>query len=486
MWGKRGLALAAVALVMLSAVGPAAALSFADGDAPNPTIEAETTIDSYQVGWGDDLRYEDDSGSVTQLPASVNSSTDVADLGSGHVNPYTFAVTDMEFEDAGAFPHDSNKSALDATEWTTSGASLTNTTTAPGVEAVEFSASAAGDSATYDTSITSDAEKRYFQAFYDVPSATAGEINVTIHDATDGDTATVKLYDADGNTSDANVGATTTGEGKAIQVQVGQLTTSGGDSTMDEIGKIVVSADGAATVDISAVNLDKTSKYNLGQKYVDTDDDDELETETIYQATGPISVNSITTLGTTFSDGTIHGITAPLLFQASDLPDSDRETSFDSDNAYPNWDVVADLKYRISLPSAYDLSYANAELKQTQKWPSTRYATVQYAEGVGDTDFADISSWTDVTSSFSAEGEEVSLDSTVSVGTEYAVSYDLKLTGQEASAMQQAMSGGSTGGIFGSSSGGLVGSIVGFFTSIPGMVVGMVGALAGGRYFGWV
>lgn len=484
MAARRSIAALAAALVLLSAIAPAAAaLSFVEGNAPNPAIEADTTIDSYDVTWGDNLQYEDDSGSVTDLPASVNSSTDVDNLGNGHVNPYTFSVTDMEFEDAGAFPHDSNDSALDASEWTTTGASLTNTTTAPGVEAVEFSASASGDQASYSTSITSDAEKKYFQAFYDVKSASgATQVTATIHDATDGDTATVMLYDASANTADAAVGANSTGEGKAMQVQVGKLSASGGDSSIDEIGKIVVSADGAATVDMSAVNMDKTSKYAIGEQYVNTDtSDSDLETETIYEATGPVSVNSVTTLGTTFDDATIHGLTAPMLFEASELSDADRKTAFESDNAFPNWDVVADLNYRLELPSAYDLSYANAELKQTQKWPATRYATVQIAEGAGDTNFDDISTWTDLTADYNTEDQDLTLDSTVSVGTEYAVSYDIKLTGQEADAMQQSMQAGG-GGIFGSSSGG----IVGFFTSIPGLIVGGVGALAGGRYFGWV
>jgi len=271
MRGRKGLAALLAALVLLStATAGVAALNFTDGEAPNPRISADVTVDAFETSWGDDLKYEDDSGAVTDLPATVNRSDDVDDLGNGHVNPYTF-MTDVEFEDAGAFPHDSNDSALHADEWTTSGAAVSNVTTAPGVDAVEFDASADGDSMTYETDISSNAEKKQLQMFYDVSDASgASEVTVTIHDATDGDTAEVKLYDDDGNTSDIDVGATETGEGKAIQVQVGELDASGGDNSIEEIGKIVVSADGAANVDFSAINLDKTSKYDLGEKYVQT------------------------------------------------------------------------------------------------------------------------------------------------------------------------------------------------------------------------
>jgi len=154
---RKLLAVAAMmmALLVVSAT-PAAAISvgdlnFGEDGAPNPYVETDVTVDSYDVDWGDDPQYEDDSGDVTDLPATVNSSDDVDDLGTGAVNPYSYHVTDLEFEDAGAFPHDDeDASALNASEWSTSGASMSDTTTAPSVDAVNFDASADGDSATYD------------------------------------------------------------------------------------------------------------------------------------------------------------------------------------------------------------------------------------------------------------------------------------------------------------------------------------------------
>ena len=491
---RKLLAVATVMMALLVATTPAAAVSAGDlnhgaDGAPNPYVSADVTVDSYDVGWGDDPQYEDDSGEVTDLPAAVNSSDDHDELGNGHVNEFSFTVTDIEFADAGEFPRNSNDSALHADEWTTSGATMSNVTTAPGVDAVEFAASTAGDSATYDRAdaeITSDAEKRYAQFFYDLTASGASTVTATIHDGTDGDTATVELYNASGDTSAMNVGANTTGEGKAMQVQVGKLDASGGDSTIQEIGKVVVSADGAANVDFSAINLEKTSKYKLGERYHDDDDDDELETETIYEATGELSVHSVDTLGSTFDDATIHGLTFPAHFEAAQLSGDDVAVSEKSgeDAGYPNWDKFTTIQYRLTLPDAYDLSYSNAELKADQKHTEPHYVSVQYAEGTSDTAFDDIedSSWSDITSSFSSEGKEVSIDTTVQPGTSMVLEFDNVWTSSEYQNLTSGDSGnsGGGGGIFSTGSGGILSMIL----SPIGAIVAVISGLAG-RAMGW-
>lgn len=487
----KGKLLGALLVVMLVAQPVAAlggGLNYDSGEAPNPTITADTTVDSYEVSWGDDPQYENDNGEVVDLPASVNTSTDVDELGNGAVNPYTYTVTDVNFSAAGEFPRsgDSNNdaSALDASEWSTSGATLTETTTAPGVDAIDYTASTSGDTATYDNfTISSDAEKRHFQAFYDVTDASgATEITATIHDATDGDTATVYLYDADGNTADTAVGANSTGEGVAMQVQVGDLSASGGDSTIDEIGQVVISADGAGSVDMSAINLEKQGQWSLGTQYVDSDtSDDNLETETVYNATGPVSINSVESMGPVFDNADINGLTFEAMYSGSQLADEDVATEFASDNAYPQWDSVLTANYRLELPSAYDLSHSNAELQMDQQWAETRYVAVEVAEGVSDdTNLTNVSdsSYTEYTSSFTSEGQTVSLDSTVSVGDNYDVRVKLLLTGDEASAMQ---STGGGGGVLGGGGGGIVDFLIG----IPGAILVALGGL-GARAKGWV
>jgi hypothetical protein len=302
----------------------------------------------------------------------------------------------------------------------------------------------------------------------------ATEITATVHDATDGDTATVYLYDADGNTADTAVGANSTGEGVAMQVQVGDLSASGGDSTIEEIGQVVISADGAGSVDMSAINLEKQGQWSLGTEYVDSDtSDDDLETETVYNATGPVSINSVESMGSTFDNADINGLTFEAMYSGSQLADEDVATEFASDNAYPQWDSVLTANYRLELPSAYDLSHSNAELQMGQQWAETRYVAVEVAEGVSDdTNLTNVSdsSYTEYTSSFTSEGDTVSLDSTVSVDDNYDVQVKLLLTGDEASAMQ---STGGGGGVLGGGGGGIVDFLVG----IPGVALAALGAL---------
>lgn len=497
---KAVLAIAMAFLVAVSMSAPAIAgvasntLNYG-ADAPNPVKKVDTvTVDAYEVGWGDSLKYEDNNGDVQDFEATLNSSQDNDDLGTGTVNPFTYTVTDVNFSDADDFPRkgedDNSASALDPGEYTTgANATMSDVTTAPGVDAVEYAATdnANGDATYSNFSITSDAEKRYFQAFYDIDSASATLVTATIHDATDGDTAVVELYNSSANTDTANVGANSTGEGKAIQVQVGDLSASGGDGTMQEIGKVVIDGDGAANVDFSAINLEKTGKYKLGTKYVDNDDDDDLETEDIYQATGPISVHSVTTLGSTFDNAVINGLSFPAHFQASDI-DTEAAIQIDSGDAssYPSFDVVLDIYYKITLPDAYDVSYSGVDLEQTTQWPGERYATVEYNENAGDTDFDDMqdSDWTSKTSSFDAQDKDITIDSTISVGNQDALHYSMKLTQGEADAMQNtgsASTSGGGGGLFGGSGGGFWSML----TSIPGMIITGIGAFFGGRRLGW-
>ncbi len=482
-----GAVLAAFA-VLLSGVAPALAaggLNYSDsGKAPNPYIAVDSvTVEDWDNSEFDSpLEYYDDSGEAAELPATVNRSDDPDKLGNGTVNPISVTATDIDVEEFGGFPRkdgeDNNKiSVLHADEWTTSGATVSNVTTAPGVSAVEYAGTASSDSSSYsDFSITSSVEKRYVQIGADISSA-SGTPTFEVHDS-DGDYVVVELYNSSADASDAAVLANSTGEGQVLQTQVGKLEVKGsGDGTMGEMTKIVVSGD--VNADFSLINLEKTGQYTFGQKYVESDNSDDLETEDITEPNGEYRVHSVDTFGSTLDNAVFKGLSVTADFRASDLASSDVKSSFEKDNAFPNWDTVADLYYKISLPSAYDLSYSGVTLVQEQQWPGTRYVTLEVAEGVGDTEFSDISSWSSKASSFDNQDKTHTLDSTVSVGTEYAIHIQLKLTGDEASAMQTA--GGSGGaGIFGGGSGGIMDTIFG----LPGLIAGAVVGLFG-RSQGW-
>jgi hypothetical protein len=453
-----------------------------DGKAPNPYFDVDSlTVDSWNNSDFDSpTEYYDDSGDPAEIPGDVNRSEDVADLGTGHVNPISVTATDWDVDEFGEFPRkgeaENMASALDASEWTTNGGSVSDSSTAPGVDGVEVSTTTGtnDDRATYDNfSITTDAEKRYIQLAADVSSA-SGTPTVQFND-TDGDYVVVELYNATANASADSVLANGTIEGNVIQVQAGSLRVQGsGDGTLNEIQEFTVHGD--VTVRFALINLEKTSPYTFGEQYVDSDDDDDLETETIREPHGEFSVHSVDTFDSVFADGEVNGLSYPARLEAAQLSSENVNATFESNDAYPTWDSVPDIYYRMELPDAYDLSYSGVTLAQEQRWPGSRYVSVDVAEGVGDTDFADIDSWNSNAGSFSNQNTVHTLDSTVSVGTTYAVYVQLKLTGDEASPMQQ---GGGTVPM--GDDGGT--DWVDFFIGLPGVIAvaatGVVGRLAG-------
>jgi len=442
-----------------------------DSAAPNPTLNADVTVDEWNgADFSEALQYYDDSGEAAQLPASVNASND---------NPITLTATDIAFEQRDEFPRKSEEdgdnaaSALDADEWTTSGATVSSTTTAPSVDALNYAGSASSDSATYSNFTVEDGEKGYLTIAADINSA-SGTPTLQVTDG-DGDYVEVTLYDASGDASNDTVLANSTGEGMVLQEQVGDLTVQGGgDGTFDSAEEITISGD--VDADVSVLDAERTRELTFGERLVENDDG-ELETETITEPHGEYSVANMDGFDEVMSDATIYGLTVDAMFQASDLQDAENvNAEFSQDNDYPQWDSVGSFEYRLQLPTAFDLSYSNTEFVDEPELPGERYKTVEVAEGVGDTDFSDIDSWSDVTDSYGSS--EVTLDSTVSSGTVYAVSYDVVLTSGEVSAIQSAAGGGA--GPMDAANGGLWDKII----SIPGGIIAAVLGIFGINKFG--
>ncbi|OYR55532.1 hypothetical protein DJ73_02200 [Halorubrum sp. Ea1] len=442
-----------------------------DSAAPNPQISADVTVDEWNGSdFSEALQYYDDSGEAAQLPASVNASND---------NPITLTATDIAFEQRDEFPRkddetgENSASALDASEWTTSGATVSSTTTAPSVSALNYAGSASSDSATYSNFSVTDGEKGYLTIAADINSA-SGTPTLQVTDG-DGDYVEVTLYDSGASAVDDTVLANSTGEGMVLQEQVGDLTVQGGgDGTFDSAEEITISGD--VDADISVLDAERTRELTFGERLVENDDG-ELETEMITEPHGAYSVANMDGFDEVMSDATIYGLTVDAMFQASDLQDAENvNAEFSQDNDYPQWDSVGSFEYRMKLPTAFDLSYSNTEFVDEPDLPGERYKSVEIAEDVGDTEFADIESWSDVTSSFGSS--EVTLDSTVSSGTVYAVSYDVVLTSGEVSAIQSAAGGGA--GPMDTANGGLWDKII----SIPGGIIAAVLGIFGINKFG--
>mgnify|MGYP000642797929 CR=1 FL=1 len=482
--------LAALLVTSLAAPAAMAAPDFNENAsaAQNPYIETDVTVSNFDRAEMEPGQYEDDSGEIATLPGSVDQSQDVDDIGSGTVNPYHFVATDVDFSDAAAFPHASeNVSAVhNESKWTVdesgSAGSMTvsDSSTAPGVEALEVSTSSQTDTDTAtasfsDVSITSDAEKRYLQAMLDVNALDSGATVELRAVDSDGDYVATTI-NTSASASDDDVIATGTGGGYVIQEQVGALTTQGsGDGTMAAIEEVeVVVMDGDATVRLSALNADKTSEWSLGDERVDTDDQDDFETETVRDVSEPgaVHIYNLDTMGSTFDNAEINGLEMPMRFAASDLASDEQEVNvtFQAAESYPSFENRMEAYYRLELPAAYDLSYANATLKQDVTVPSSRFQTAEIAEGASDTEFSEIDGWTDVLGSIGSQGDTVTLDDTIQPGQEIGYHATVLVTDDEKSELQQI---GGAGQFASSSGGGLISMILSPF----GALAGAAGAL---------
>jgi hypothetical protein len=448
-----------------------------DAKTPNPAIETDVTVEEWNgADFDSALEYYDDAGDPATLPASLNESND---------NPVTLTATAIEFDQGDEFPRldeeddENSASALDASEWTTSGATVSDSTTAAGVDALNYAGTASSDSASYTNVSVADGEKSYVTIAADINSA-SGTPTLRLTDG-DGDYVEVTLYDSTGTAGDDTVLANSTGEGKVLQEQVGSLDVQGsGDGSFGTTEE--VSLHGDIDADVSVLDAERTRELTFGERLEDTDDDDELETVTITDPRGEYAVTGLDTLDEVMSDATIYGVTADAEFAASDLrDDEDVSVEFGPSSDYPQWDQLGELAFRLELPTAFDLSYSSPQLVDEPTLPSERYKSVEIAEDTGDTAFDEID-YTSVASSYDGS-EEISLDSTVSTDTEYVVSYDVTLTNDEVSAIENAASSGGAG-IMASSGGGPLSGIIGFVTSIPGMIVSGLAGLVGIRVFG--
>lgn len=499
-----------VAIMVASVAIPAFAavsneLNFGgDAPAPDPFHDEDTLTKDHNMSWGSSdsvaLDYENDNGDRVSADASLNTSYD---------NQYRITASHIDDPDWAEFPRkgsdtegDNTASALDASEWSKSGQnssqlSVSDVETAEGVAAVQIGTDGtmgSGDTATatYNNfTVSSDESKRYLTVVLDVTTLDTGAtVWVNVTDA-DGDYKAAQI-DTGANAGNNDVIANSTGDGQVLQVQLADLTTEGsGSGTWNDIESVDVEVEnGDATVEVAYLDLEKKGEIAFGTKKANTDSDDALEEVDIVEPRGEYKVHDLGTLDSSLDNAVVRDMKVKgVHWRASDLTDSsDYQVTFEDASDYPSFDKVLDVYYRVEVPAAIDLSHSGLEFRHQTQWPGDRYIVVETKEGVGDTEFDDVSNWNDQTSSFSAQDKNVTLDSTVSSGTEYAVHMKLKLTQSEADAMQstggQASSGG--GGLFASSGGG---GLVGFLTSLPGMLVvaglGIVQKIRGGIPFNW-
>jgi hypothetical protein len=461
-------AIAFAAILVVSTLGGATmAVAAQDSTPDGPAVETEgtVTIDSYNVTW-DPVSYENNNGDVESLEAHVNDSAD---------NPWMYTPTDVEFADATKFPHESDESWANASRWTASGATVSEADSP--TNGVEVAMSAQGDSATYELpeDVTDDESKRYLQMAVDVSAlSSSGVVEVRVVDA-DGDYKMAELNAS--RSSGEDLVGNATGEGFVFQRQLGKMdttTVSGSDGTFNDISAVEVHATtGTGTVRFSLMNTDRMSKYTLGTEMVDSDGDDDLETETVYEkkTDGQLAITGLDSMGSAFDEAVIHDLGIDVVRSPADIPDNRVWVETEQTDERPGYYGTATVTIDTGVVSGYDVSWSSVATVEEVPYLEARYLTVEYAEGVGDTDPSDVddSAWSDITSSYSSQGTNVTVDDTIQPGQTNYVQYELQLQQGEFNALQNwAESGGGAGG----------GAMGGGLTNLP-LIGGVVAVLLG-------
>lgn len=522
---RRSILAVTMALLLVASLpgtAMAADLDYGYDGTPNPWVDVNTqTISAFPMEKGtthSDVSYYDDSGDWVDDPNFVVNTT--SDIESGdNVNPYSFTVTDIEDDSFGAFPRrgdaeddedtddppevDNLASALDAGEWTKSGANkseltISDTTTANNVEAVRFDTGtsmtsgdiATGEYANWTSELDSDESKRVLMLAVDVDTLDSGtEVQINVTDES-GDYKQVVINSSE-NYEDDTVLANGTGDGYVLQTKLSDLTTNGGGS-WDNIENITVTVrDGDFDGSFAWIDLEKKGQVTLGKEKHDGDDSDTDYDDTqkiVDNVTGDISVFELSTLDTEFDDAVIHDLSFPAQWRAQDLDADSVVTEFSATSSHPGYDQTVDIWYRFELPSAIDLSYSGVSLEDQLVWDGERYITAEYQEGVTQEDFEDADWRADDANPSSISGydsvdDEVQIDGTVSSDTGMVVHFVLKLTDDEAGAMQATGDGAAAMGPTDSGSSGLLGGLFDFLGSIPGMIASFVTGVVGVRWW---
>ncbi|WP_311170642.1 hypothetical protein [Halobellus ordinarius] len=449
--------------------------------------EDELTIESHDQSSMDWLEYEGDNGDIKTIDAHVNGTDGDAKV--------AYRADQLEADALGQFPRYSDEENntdtwLNTSQWTsTTGVTVSDTdgATAAGVPSIEiasdgsFTDGTTGNAEyTLSDPITSDVEKLYLQSILNVDTLDSGAVvEVQVRDG-DGDYVNATIDSSATATAEDTI-ANQTANGVIYQRQLGQFAVEGnGDGSLDAVETVRVEIrDGDGTVTMTGLNVQKKSRWDFGEERVldtSTDDDDDYTSETVRERPmgGEIEMSSLQGLGEEFSSATIHKLTyLNVEYRLQDKPDS-VSMAFTEAKNYPGFPTLLDLSWRRTIPTAYDISHGNLELKHRQTFMSERYIQIRYAEGVGETSTDDIadSSWIDLSSSLGEENTEITADSTVQPDTTYVVEFEVKLLEDQVSALEKS---GGAGGFWGSDGGG--GPFSSLYNWVAGGVVGLLSML---------
>lgn len=497
---RRAMQLGVGAAAALATAGVATAaggnLNYGSELTPNPEARGLVSIEEVDVG-SDPLEYVDDDGTTRSL-AEFGAQIRTRDDEDEPLNPVRFYAFDLESDELSAFPRGVDYeldeethevSALDPDYWTVdadltvseytppsggSGLSIAGGGLTDGAEAtMRFDDGTDGDGWSWE--ISSGELRRYLQVglnVVDLPADATVEIRV------EDSTGTVVSTSIDSTLEDDedDVIATGTTTSQIYQVQLGDIA-----SGLDTIEAVEIAMqDNDAEIEIFALNVERESRWTFGvEEYLDEDDD--LQTSTIYQPSGEIQVRSVGDLSDSFGNAVLHSPEYEVALAASRVDDSLVDVDPDADPGRYRFDERLEVVQNIEIPTSYDLSWGSLELVEEVRHPSDRYNAVKSATGLEEAqEIADIEDLdtTDRTPDMEDAAEEsvVVLETTASPGETVVVYHDLLLTESE---HDELTSTAAIGGPVGSSGGSFLSTPLGIATAIGSGVVGYLAIARG-------
>jgi hypothetical protein len=404
----------------------------------------------------DQIEYYNDDGEVEELPAHYNQSQD---------EPVTVRYTQIDAAAFTQFPRVDGESGnsqtwTNASNWTTATSDSTNVSPtvedsdgeqATGVESVTCRTSGMGSGDTAEcqfetqVNVSQDVDKRVL-LFAGNVSQLGGDVEVRLVDA-DGD-----FYYATINTSENAeqdwVIANSTGDGYVFQEKLSNLNGSG---TVNEIQQVEINAsDGDIDIAVTALDVESKSTIDLGTAVRDADgdgdEDDDVQVEQINGTVtqGDVDLASLSSMGSWADDARVMNLDVhDVRYSEQNLASSsDWNVTFSDADQY-QYPRKLDKDVRLQAPAQIDLSHGNLELRVHQGLVDARYANIEYATDTGDTDFENISSTTDKTSSMTNKSGYVVMTTSINAGNnQYVGSTILLQSGDE----DELQSTGGTGG----------------------------------------
>ncbi|WP_336331126.1 hypothetical protein [Haloarcula sp. CGMCC 1.2071] len=483
----------------------------------DPYINGSVTVETHEQDHAE-LDYVNDSGETVSLTDHGIVLASAPDSESAH-NPVSLAAKDIRSPEFTAFPRglqwdsdsdgdidseDDEVSALDATHWSTTGATNGSISVTDGDSdslVIETSSVASGETvsasidlssvASEDATITDGIARKYLQTVMDVDSLPSGSTVEFAIIASDGTEVTAHVS-PDADTSTVAGLADATGTSLVREARTGELESAQGVDLPDIQSVEVRVKEDSAGITLHGLNVERESEWEFGvEEYVDSDSN--IDTREVTEPSGSFAITSLDSLEAPFDSAVIDGVSYDVEMRASMLPEEQVHARVtDAPSTYDRGKVL-EVVPEFEWPTAYALSTVSAEnMEDEVSVASSRYLTVEVATAVSDIDPSDDNStvweqvdnisWTDRSGSMGSVGSTTELLSSVAASDRSVTHIETNLSESEVEAATSTGSGAAVAASGGS------GGFGGLMTLVTGLLGGLavwkrkaIGALLGGN-----